>query len=111
MGEPARKLLPAVKFAQMTDEELETLVSGAVARGVEQALARYVPPKAPDGRLLGPQEAADFLGISTGALRHHVARKHISPDVRAGKGGVRAHQFSRATLELFRRRPRGNQEE
>ena len=96
------------RLSDMSDEEIIELVSDGIERGIERALAKVVTQ--PEGRLMGPAEAAHFLGISTGALRHHVARKHIAPDVRAGKDGLRAHQFSRATLEAFRRR-NGRQEE
>lgn len=105
-----RKIQAPEAVISLTAEAFAKLLRDEVTRGVAEALAALAATQ-PDGRLLGPAEAAHFLGISTGALRHHVARKRIEPDVRAGKGGLRAHQFSRATLEAFRRRSHGRQKE
>jgi hypothetical protein len=105
-----RKIQAPKSLADLSPDELAQVVCDAVDRRVEAILARLAAAQ-PEGRLMAPAEAAHFLGISTGALRHHVARKHIVPDVRAGKDGLRAHQFSRATLEAFRRRSHGRQKE
>lgn len=52
---------------------------------------------------LHTKQAAEFLGITQGALRHHVARGNIVPDHRARRGGgMQSNQFSLATLRAFR---------
>ena len=47
-------------------------------------------------------QAAVYLGMaSTKALLHHVARGHIKPDHWGGKGRLKGHRWSRATLDAF----------
>ena len=53
---------------------------------------------------LSTKDAAEFLGITPGALRHHVMRGSIRPDHRARRGGgMQSNQFSLATLRAFRK--------
>jgi excisionase family DNA binding protein len=46
-------------------------------------------------------EAASYLKISANALRLHIARGHLKPDHMGGRGRLKSHRFSRATLDRF----------
>ncbi len=106
----AEKLTATVSVVTLTDEQLTALVRDAVANGVEQALAN-IGKAAVDSQELPTKDAAKELGMSPAALRHHIARGHIVPDTRGGKGGVKSSKFKRSTIEAFRRRTRGDTEE
>lgn len=107
MGEPAEK---RVGIRTLTDEELAALVRDAVANGVEEALKRAGVTAARAAESFTTKQAADILGITPGALRHHVSRGHLQPDSRGGKRGLRESRFTRATLDAFRRRTNGGKE-
>lgn len=52
---------------------------------------------------LTTEEAAAYLKTSVAALLKHVARGHIAPDHRGGRGRLKSHRFSLETLDRFLR--------
>lgn len=72
--------------------QLEAIVRNAVREELtEQREARKVLTQA---------EAADYLRISESALHKRVARGHITPDIRRGRGS-KTNCFTKETLDGY----------